>query len=92
MNFNLLDFDHYKQYILCLDSCIDRIGDTEVHPYIQLLHVKSKVGFKEAKKIVEVCYYTKINICGLLFTIPKNYKACSKPTMDMSSKGGYALV
>ena len=33
-----------------------------------------------------------MNICGLLFTPPKNYKACSKPTMDMSSKGGYALV
>ena len=54
MNFISLDFNHYKQYIVCLDSCIDRIFDTEVHPYVQPLHVKWQLGFLEAKKLIQV--------------------------------------
>ena len=54
VNFNSLDFYHYKQYIVCLDSCIDRIVDTEVHPYVQPLHVKWQLGFLEAKKLIQV--------------------------------------
>ena len=54
MNFNLLYFYHYKQCIAGLNSGMDRMGDTEVHWYIYLRHVKWQLGFLEERKIAQI--------------------------------------